>query len=94
MTKKRNIVVPHQDVGLNALRILAVSTVGYYLYKSFRKEGSLLGATGKDIAFNIDTDRIVEGVAPKIGLDRNQTNAIKNVAHQIKNEIINKNRKG
>lgn len=86
--KKRNMVTPHQDAGLNALRILAVSTVGYYLFKSFKKEGSLLGATGKNIAFNVDTDRIVDNVAPRMGLDENQTAQIKNVAQQIKNEIL------
>lgn len=86
--KKRNVVTPHEDFKLNALRMLAVSTVGYYLYKSFRKEGSLLGATGKNIAFNVDTDKIVDNIAPKFGLDKDQTSQFKNAAQKIKSEIL------
>lgn len=88
--KKRNMVTPHQDAGLNALRILAVSTVGYYLFKSFKKEGSLLGATGKAVAFNLDTDRIIDNVGSNIGLDERQSQAMKKVAEQIKNQLLKK----
>jgi len=86
--KKRNVVTPHSDLGLNALRLLALSTVGYYFYKSYKKEGSLLGATGKAVAFNVNTDKIVESVAPSLGLDDDQKQTFKSIAQQIKTEII------
>lgn len=88
--KKRNLVTPHEDTGLNALRLIALSSVGYYFFKSFKKEGSLKGATGRDVPFNINTDNIIENLGYKIGLNQEQTDQLKFVADQIKNDLLNK----
>ena len=86
---KKNILTPHGDFTLNALRLLALGAVGYYFFKTYKSEGSLLKATGKTTAFNVNTDKIVDGLAPRFNLNQQQTAALKNVANEIKKQIIN-----
>ena len=60
---KKNILFPHTNKSLNVLRLVALVSVGLYFYKVYKTEGSLLGATGKNTKFNLNTDKIVDGLS-------------------------------
>ncbi len=64
---------------------------GYYLYRAYKKEGSLLGATGKIKSINVDTDRIVDSVTPWMKIPEHQrqvvSDGLKEFARNFKNEF-------
>lgn len=82
---------PHEDRSLNLLRWAVMGLAGYYLYKAYKKEGSLLGATGKINSINIDTDKIVDSVTPWIKIPEHQkeivSDGLKEFAKNFKSEI-------
>jgi hypothetical protein len=92
---KKNVLAPHEDGGLNWIRALAMGAVGFYLYKSFKKEGSVANATmGRVKEFNINTDRIVDSVMPWVTVpDAHKqmiSDAAKEFCRNLKSELLNK----
>ena len=85
---------PHDDKKLNLLRWLTMGVAGFYLYKAYKKEGSLLGATGKVKSIDINTDKIVDSVTPWIDMPQHQkdliSDGLKEFAKNIKEELRNK----
>jgi hypothetical protein len=79
---KRSLT-PHEDDTLNLLRLFAMSAVGVYLYKSYKQEGSLLGATGKPTKFTVNTDKIVDHFVE----DRVLNHHIKKTIFDIKKDM-------
>ena len=64
-----NTVLPHEDDKINMFRLAAMAAMGIYLYKAFKKEGSLSTATmGKLSEFNINTDKLVDSVMPWVNV--------------------------
>jgi hypothetical protein len=82
---------PHEDNSLNLLRLAVMGLAGYYLLKAYKKEGSLLGATGKIKSINVDTDRIVDSVTPWMKIPDEQkrivSDGLKEFARNFKNEF-------
>jgi len=92
---KKNVLTPHDDGSLNLIRALAMGAVGFYLYKSFKKEGSVSAATmGKVSEFNINTDRIVDSVMPWVTVPDTHkqmiSDAAKEFCRNLKSELLNK----
>lgn len=85
-------IVPHNDKSLNILRVLSLALAGYYLYRAYRKEGTLKGATGKDRPLDFNTDRIVDSVMPWVKVPDHQkeivTDGLKEFAHNLKEEVL------
>jgi hypothetical protein len=84
-------ISPHEDRSLNLLRWAVMGLAGLYLYRAYKKEGSLLGATGKIKSINIDTDRIVDSVTPWINIPEHQkevvSDGLKEFAKNFKDEL-------
>lgn len=81
-----NIIKPHQDNGLNILRLLAIGAVGVYFYRTYKKEGSLLGATGKT-HLNVDPEKIVDSVVDLTTLSDSHKHLLKIGAKKLINHI-------
>ena len=85
-------ITPHKDDSLNYLRLLALGVAGIYLFKSYKKEGTLLGATGKDEPLDFNTDKLVEGISPFINVPHDQKervmNDLKCFAHHFKEQVL------
>lgn len=86
----------HQDPKLNLLRYLAFGAVGFYLYKTYRSEGSIGSALGAG-KLSIDTDRMVDTVMPWVNLPPHQVELLregaKQFASKVKAELIKKGEK-
>jgi hypothetical protein len=82
---------PHEDEKLNLLRLLAMGMAGVYLYQAYKKEGNLLGATGKIKSIDIDTDKIVDSVTPWIDIPESQkeivSDGLKEFVNTVKKEL-------
>ena len=89
-----NKITPHEQKSLNLLRWLAIGVGGIYLYKAYKQEGSLLGATGKVSSINVDTNRLVDSAMPWINIPEHQkeivAEGLKKFAETMKKEITNK----
>lgn len=83
---KKNLIVPHSDTNLNLLRLLALGAVGVYFYKTYKSEGSLIGATGKS-HLQVDHEKIVESVVDLTGLNDNQKTLLKMGAKKLLERI-------
>lgn len=85
-------IAPHGDKSLNVLRVLSLALAGYYLYRAYRKEGSLKGATGKDKQLDFNTDKIVDSVMPWVKVPEEQrdvvSHGLKEFAYNLKEEIL------
>jgi len=86
----------HQDPKLNLLRYLAFGAVGFYLYKTYRSEGSLGSALGSG-KLSIDTDKMVDTAMPWIELPPAQKElvreGVKSFAKNLKDELVKKGSK-
>lgn len=92
---KKNVLTPHDDGSLNLIRALAMGAVGFYLYKSFKKEGSVKNATmGRMSELNVNTDRIVDSVMPWVSVpDQHRqiiSDAAKEFCSNLKQELFKK----
>lgn len=92
---KKNVLTPHDDGSLNLIRALAMGAVGFYLYKSFKKEGSVKTATmGRMSELNINTDRIVDSVMPWVSVPEHHKqmigDAAKEFCRNLKQELLTK----
>ena len=71
-----------------------MGVAGFYLYKAYQKEGSLLGATGKVKSIDVNTDKIVDSVTPWIDIPDHQkqiiADGLKEFARNLKTELKNK----
>lgn len=72
-----------------------MGAVGFYLYKSFKKEGSVKAATmGKVENFNINTDKIVDSAMPWIQVPEHTrqmiSDAAKDFCRNLKEELLKK----
>jgi hypothetical protein len=89
-----NKITPHEQKSLNLLRWLAIGVGGIYLYKAYKQEGSLLGATGNISKINIDTNKLVDSAMPWIKIPEHQkeivAEGLKKFADSLKKEIIKK----
>lgn len=89
-------ISPHDDNKLNLLRWITMGMAGFYLYQSYKKEGTLLGATGKVNTIDINTDKIVDSVTPWINIPQHQkdiiSDGLKEFARNVKEELKNKNK--
>lgn len=83
---------PHEDKKLNLLRWLTLGVAGFYLVKAYKKEGTLLGATGKDKPLDINTDKIIDSTLPWINIPEEQKDIIsqglKDFAYTLKEEFL------
>ena len=59
----------HEDQTLNILRIFAFAAVGLYLYKFYRKEGSLGSVTKNPAQFGVNTGKVFDSVMPWINVN-------------------------
>ena len=66
--------VKHKDSLLNLLRWTAFGAMGVYLWQVKRKEGTLKGANpeAKNIAFDINTDKLADCITPLIPIEDSQ----------------------
>ena len=85
-------LTPHDDKSLNILRLMALGLAGFYLVKAYKKEGSLLGATGKDKPLNFNTNKIVDAIMPFVDIPETQkgivSEGLKEFAYNLKEEIL------
>ncbi len=66
---EKNAVIAHDDEKLNLFRLVAMTAVGVYLYKTFKKEGSISSATmGRVSHFDVNTDKLVDSVMPWVNV--------------------------
>lgn len=80
----------HSDNTLNALRLLAMGAVGFYLYKTYKKEGTL-GNVMPNTRIDIDTDKLSDMVMPFVNLPEPQRQMI----HKgLREALANMKRKG
>lgn len=92
---KKNSVTPHDDTNLNVFRLLAMSAVGIYLFKVFKKEGSISTATlGKTSNFDVNTDKLVESVMPWVNVSGDKKTIVeagaKEFLSNVKQSILKK----
>lgn len=84
------MIVKHKDKTLNALRLLAFGATAFYMYKAWKKEGTLSGAAPNS-QFGINSDRVVDTISPWINLPPEQKNLISNAAKSfLKNYLEEK----
>ena len=78
----------HDDKTLNILRVLAFAAVGIYLYKVYKKEGTLSGVSSNPRAFGVNTDKVLDSVLPWVNIREDHKQLLRNASREAINGYL------
>ena len=78
----------HEDKTLNILRLMAFAAVGLYLYKVYKKEGSLTGVSSNPKTFGVNTDKVLDTVLPWVDINHEHKELLRNASKEAINGFL------
>jgi hypothetical protein len=78
----------HSDSTLNILRLVAFAAVGIYLYKVYKKEGTLTGVSSNPKTFGVNTDKVLDSVLPWVNIREDHKDLLRNASREALNGYL------